>query len=88
MGIKITLHPVLNNDVEIALDVEGNTVGDCVSCVMEQYPHIKEKIFVTEDKLNKYVDILVNGQGTLGQELMYPVKDGDSIYLFVLVMGR
>jgi molybdopterin converting factor small subunit len=88
MGIKITLHPVLNNDVEINLDVEGNTVGECVKCVMEEYPHIKEKIFVSEDKLNCYVDILVNGQGTLGQELMYPVKDGDSIYLFVLVMGR
>ena len=77
MGIKIALHPVLNNDVEIALDVEGSTVGDCVRCVMERYPDIKEKIFVSEDKLNCYVDILVNGQGTRGQELMYPVKDGD-----------
>jgi molybdopterin converting factor small subunit len=86
MSIKVTLHPVLNNDVETNLDVEGSTVGDCVRCVIERYPHIKEKIFVKEDKLKYHVEILVNGESTFPQELMYPVKDGDCLSLLVLMM--
>jgi molybdopterin converting factor small subunit len=86
MGIKVTLHPVLNNDVETNLDVEGNTVGDCVRCVIERYPDIKKKIFATEDKLKYHVEILVNGESTFPQELMYPVKDGDSVSVLVLMI--
>jgi molybdopterin converting factor small subunit len=86
MSIKVTLHPVLNNDVETNLDVEGNTVGDCVKCVIERYPHIRKKIFATEDKLKYHVEILVNGQTTFPQELTYPVKDGDSVSVLVLMM--
>ena len=45
MGINVMLHPVLSNGVETSIDVEGNTVGECMECIIESYPDIKEKIF-------------------------------------------
>jgi len=88
MGIKVSLHPVLSDGAEVSLDVEGNTVGECLKCIMESYPDIKEKIFAKEDKLKYYVEILVNGQSTFPQELMYPVQDGDSLAILVMIAGR
>ncbi len=88
MGINVMLHPVLSNGVETSLDVEGNTVGECMECIIEHYPDIREKIFASADKLKYYVEILVNGQSTFPQELLYPVQDGDSIAILVLIAGR
>ncbi len=88
MAIKANLHPVLTDGAEITLDVEGSTVGECVKCIVNNYPHMEEKIYAAEGKLKYYIEILVNGESTFPEELMYPVKDGDILSVLVMIFGR
>ena len=87
MSIKVTLHPFLNNGVELQLDVEGETVGECIKSILKQYPDMEKKMFGNNNKLKGYVEILVNGKSTGPNELAYPVKDGDSMAVLVFLSG-
>jgi len=87
MSIKAMLHPFLNNGIEIKMDIEGNTVGDCVRDIIKHYPDMEEKMLATKDKLKTYVEILVNGKSTSPNEMAYPVKDGDSLAVLVFLAG-
>ena len=87
MSIKVTLHPFLNDGVELQLEVDGNTVGECIKSILKQYPAMEKKMFGKNGVLKGYVEILVNGQGTTPNELAYQVKDGDSMSVLVFLSG-
>jgi molybdopterin converting factor small subunit len=87
MSIKATLHPFLNDGIETKMDVEGNTVGECIKSILKSYPAMEKKLFDKHGKLKGYVEILVNGQGIGTNELAYGVKDGDSISILIFLSG-
>ncbi len=87
MSIKATLHPFLNDGVELELDVEGKTVGECLKSIIKRHPAIEKKMFGKNGALKGYVEILVNGQGTAPRELAYEVKDGDALSVLVFLSG-
>jgi MoaD family protein len=87
MSVKTTLHPFLNDGKEVQLEVNGNTVGECISSILKQYPAMEKKMFDKYGKLKGYVEVLVNGQGIGANELAYAVKDGDTMAILVFLSG-
>ena len=87
MPIKATLHPFLNGGIELKLDVEGTSVGECLDSVIKHYPAIEKQMFEKKGMLKRHVEVLVNGKNTTPQELAYSVKDGDSLAVLVFLSG-
>ena len=87
MSIKTTLHPFLNDGKEVQLEVNGNTVGECIKTILKQYPAMEKKMFDKNGKLKGYVEILINGQGIGTNELAHPIKDGDTMAILVFLSG-
>ena len=87
MSIKATLHPFLHDGMEVQLDIEGKTVGECIKSILRTYPAMEKKMFDKSGKLKGYVEILINGTGVGTNELAYEVKDGDSIAVLVFLSG-
>ncbi len=87
MSVKATLHPFLNNGIALKLDVEGKTVGECIKTILKQYPAVEKTLFNKNGRLKPYAVILVNGKDTAPNELAYPVADGDSLSVLVMLSG-
>jgi len=87
MGIKVRLHPFLNDGKEGIFEVNGKTVGECLNELVKLNPAFKERFFERNGKLKNYIEVLVNAKTTFPQELTYPVKDGDEIDVIVFLAG-
>jgi molybdopterin converting factor small subunit len=87
MSIKATLHPFLNDGVELELEVEGKTVGECIKSILKRHPEMEKKMFGKNGALKGYVEVLANGRGTGPNELAYQVKDGDVLSVLVFLSG-
>lgn len=89
MGVQIEIPPFLQHftNGNIVANVNGNTVGDCLVDLVRQFPQLKELLFDKDDKLQKYIDILVNGKSTYPEELAKSVKGGDKLYILNVITG-
>ena len=89
MPIKVhihTTHRQFTNGLEV-VDVDGNTVGECLSRLVHQFPGMEKALFAKKDKLLNTVEIYVNHASAHPNELAKPVKDGDDIHLLVMLAG-
>ena len=89
MSIKIDIPyflQYLTNDTEAA-EVNGSTVGECLEHLVKQFPSIKQLLFDKNGKLEMFGDIYVNGGSIYPEGLEKPVKDGDELYIAILVGG-
>jgi molybdopterin converting factor small subunit len=69
------------------VEVEGNTVGDCLGHLVKQFPGIQKAIFDKKGKLLNILEIYLNHQSAYPNELVKPVKDGDEIHLTFMLAG-
>ncbi|MGD0915241.1 MAG: MoaD/ThiS family protein [Thermodesulfobacteriota bacterium] len=81
-----TTHRQLTNGLKVVA-VEGGTVGECLSQLIKQFPGMEKALFANKDKLLNNVEILLNNISAYPNELVKPVKDGDEIYLIVMLAG-
>jgi len=89
VGVKINIHPTLRqftNGLAVA-EVNGNTVGQCLNELVKQFPGIETGLFGKNGKLLDYVDVYVNTESSYPEELAKPVKDGDEIYITLMIVG-
>jgi len=89
MSIKIEIPcslQSLTNNTAVA-EVEGRTVGECLEHLVAQFPRIKPVLFDKDGKLDMFGDVYVNGNSFYPQALAKPVKDGDELYVAILVGG-
>lgn len=87
MGVKVRLHPFLNEGREGVFEVEGSTVGECLNELLKVSPGLKGKLFDKSGKLKGYIEVLVNNKTTFPKELAFPVKDGDVLDVIVFLAG-
>lgn len=89
MSVKINIHPFFYNatDNQNVAEVEGETVGQCLEQLAVLYPKIRDWLFEKNGKLNRLVEVYVNGQTAYPDELAKEVKDGDEIHLIVFIAG-
>jgi molybdopterin converting factor small subunit len=69
------------------VEVEGNTVADCLGHLVKQFPGIQKAIFDKKGKLLNILEIYLNHQSAYPNELVKPVKDGDEIHLTFMLAG-
>jgi molybdopterin synthase sulfur carrier subunit len=69
------------------VEVQGETVGNCLDHLAKEYPGIGEALFETKGKLKRHIEVFLNLQSTYPQELATPVKDGDEIHVAVMLGG-
>ena len=90
MGVRINiplfLQRLVPNDVKIS-EVNGNTVGECLRHLVEQFPIIEKGLFDKNGKLTPNIDIYVNKESTYPEELSKPVKDGDELDIIIIIGG-
>ena len=89
MGVKVNIHKTqrnFTNGLDV-VEVEGKTVGDCLDNLVKQFPAVKEGLFDKKGKLLNWVEIYVNMESAFPEELAKPVKDGDEIYLTIMLAG-
>ena len=70
-----------------AVDVTGNTTGECLLSLSKQFPDIGNKIFNEGGELIDYISIFVNGEFVNKYELTKPVNDGDELHVFYILGG-
>lgn len=89
MSVKINIHPFfshLTND-QTVVEVNGNTVGQCLEQLVAQFPQLRKRLFEKDGSVSRLVDIYVNGESAYPEELAKPVKDGDEIHTEVIISG-
>jgi len=89
MSIEIEIPSYLQpytNNTEIA-EVNGNTVGKCLSHLIEQFPAIEKMLFTKNGEPHSYLGIYVNGEDAYPEQLAKAVEDGDKMYLIYIIGG-
>ena len=89
MAVKVYIHKTHRQYTEglEVVEVDGNTVGDCLNHLVRQFPAMEKALFSKRDKLHNTVEIFVNHASAYPNELMKPVNEGDDIHLLVMLAG-
>lgn len=89
MSIEVSIHQALRHltNGQAMVKVNGNTVGQCLNDLVNQFPGIKPKIFDKKGKLLNYVDIYVNLESSYPEELAMSVNDGDRLHITLIIAG-
>jgi len=85
INIPQFLQPVAD-EVKVA-DVNGSTVGDCLSDLVKKFPRLEEKLFGENGKLHGYLDVFINGESAYPEELARPVSQGDELHIVNIIVG-
>jgi molybdopterin converting factor small subunit len=89
MAVKVHIHAThrqYTNGLEV-VPVEGNTVGQCLRNLVNQFPGMEKALFAKKDKLLNVVEIYINHTTAHPNELSMSVNDGDDIHLLVMLAG-
>lgn len=89
MAIKIDIPSYLQpytNDIPL-VSVAGQTVGECLNQLMQQYPDVEKMLLAKDGKLLDYVNIYVNNEDAYPEELAKPLQEGDTINILYLIGG-
>ena len=89
MAVKVHIHAThrqFTNGLKV-VEVEGNTVGECLEQVVKQFPGMEKALFAKKDKLLNFVEIYVNNSSAYPNELGKSVKDGDEIHPVMMLAG-
>jgi molybdopterin converting factor small subunit len=66
------------------IEVEGNTVRECLERLVAVYPRVRKWLFREDGELANFVDIFVNLTSTYPNQLSDPVSEGDEIYIVMM----
>ena len=89
MSVTIYLHPYMYEraDGNESVEARGDTIGACVSHLLEQYPGLHDLIFYKDGSLQSFLEVYINRRAAGPDELSRPVRDGDDIHLIITVAG-
>ncbi|HMB30352.1 MAG TPA: MoaD/ThiS family protein [Desulfohalobiaceae bacterium] len=91
MSIKIhiphLMQSLTDNQEFLETSKENKNVGACLKECISRYPQLKPKLFNKKGKLHNYIEIYINQESAYPDELAKPVKDGDLIYITVMLAG-
>ena len=89
MSIELQISSVFARyaDNKTVLTVSGNTVGECLEDLVNQYPELR-KVFLDKDGniLHSY-DVYLNGKSAYPKEMPKLVKDGDKLHIIPVIYG-
>ncbi len=89
MSVKINVPSYMKsftNNMEV-VEVNGNTVGECLNHLIKQFPGMKKQLFSKDDNLFENIIISVNGESAYPKQLAKPVKEEDELNILLIVGG-
>ena len=90
MSVKVNIvYPHLQQFThhQDVVNVNGNTVGECLGHLVKQFPGVEEGIFDKQGQLLNYVYLFINGKATYPTDLAMPINDGDELTIALLLAG-
>jgi len=89
LSVKINLHRSLAKlaDGQAIVEVNGDTVGQCLEQLAARFPRLKKRLFEKDGALSRILEIYVNGESIYPDELATTVKDGDELDTVVRISG-
>jgi len=70
-----------------SVEVNGNSVGNCLDDLIRQFPDMGNALFDKKGKLLNAIEIYINLESAYPDELVKPVKDGDDIHITLMLAG-
>lgn len=71
-----------------SLELDGATVGELVSALLERHPSLRGQLLTPEGELNRFVNVYVNGQDVRYLDgLSTPVGERDEVRLLPAMAG-
>jgi molybdopterin converting factor small subunit len=78
--IPTVLRPSVGGNKQVELG--GESVGDLVTALVEQYPSLRPQLLTDDGDLNRFVNVYVNGQDVRYLDgLKTPVGERDEVRL-------
>ncbi len=89
MSVKVNIHKThrRHTDGLDVVEVTGKTVGACLQELVEKYPDIGSDLFDKKGDLLNIIEIYINMESAYPDELKKPLKDGDEIYITIMLAG-
>lgn len=89
MGIRLNIHKTHRQHTEgmETVEVDGNTVGQCLDRLVERFPGMREALFHSKGNLLPQIEIYLNMESAYPDELKKPVQTGDEIHITVMLAG-
>ena len=90
MSVKVNIvYPHLQQFThhQDVVNVNGNTVGECLGHLVKQFPGIEQGIFDKQGQLLNYVYLFINGKASYPTDLAMPINDGDELTIALLLAG-
>ena len=89
MSVKVHIHATHRRftDGQEVVEVEGNTVGECLNHLIRKFPGMEKAIFARKDRLHNIVEVYLNHASAHPNELVKSVRDGDEIHLIIMLAG-
>jgi molybdopterin converting factor small subunit len=76
--------PTLGNE---QIDVEGQSVGECLHAVGARFPGFDDQIFDAKGAVHRFVTLFVNGDEIERSALDTPVSGDDAIRILAAIAG-
>ena len=89
MGIRVNIHRThrhLSDGMDV-VEVDGNSVGECLDDLVKRFPAMEKALFDKNGKLLNVIEIYHNLGSAYPDELARPVENGDVIHITLLLAG-
>ena len=89
MSTKVHLYSSLQSyaDGRGTLQVEGNTVGECLTDLVRKFPKLNPVLFEPDGKLRPIVFVSINLESPNPEKLDKPISAADQLYLVLIIVG-
>jgi molybdopterin converting factor small subunit len=86
---KINVHTILHHITKDqgVVQVDGDTVGQCLEQLVARFPGLKKVLFDSDGKLLNYIDVYVNGESSYPEESAKCLKNGDELHIELIIAG-
>jgi len=83
MSVKLKLSPDLYSytDNQQLVEVNGNTVDECLYHLTGRFPDLKAVIYTEDGNLTDFIVVYIKGEYSEPWDLFRPVKDGGELSL-------
>jgi hypothetical protein len=88
-GVQIQIPPFFQPYTEnLRQDhVNGSTIMECLTMLVENFPRLKSRLFNTEGNVRRELIIYLNKSQIHPNEFSRPVTDGDQLHIAHVISG-
>lgn len=83
MSIKLRIDTTLSyyTNQQRLIEIDGNTVGECLENLVKQYPDFARVMYYRDNKLTSLISVFIVDEDGLPVELPALVKEGDELFI-------